>query len=348
GENETIKQKLINTGFLANFEYTQDQSNPLKMHFSDTSIGEEASWEWDFGDGNTSTSQHPTHTFDTPGRFNITLTISKGEWSSKYSKYILISVSGYRLISSYDLQGKEVWYSKNGKFAYAATNSWFIETDHTLDLLSLEDPSNIKLLSKIVFDNEKNLENKILDVTELKNRIFVHHACKGQYYLSVIDSSTPQSPIILHEIPVDKGLFDVQNSYIYLVTINDDGFLHVTVFDITNEITQIISQPFEEHQPYTLFDMALNGNTAWLMLKSDETKYALVPLDVSDSTNIALLPHEEIEKGSSYDNFGKIVIEQDIAYVMTGNYYDNLFIVDVSNPRNIQYYKEIPGLWPIL
>ncbi|MBK7709029.1 MAG: PKD domain-containing protein [Acidobacteria bacterium] len=38
------------------------------------------SWSWDFGDGSSlSTSENPTHTYLTAGKFNVTLTINKGE-----------------------------------------------------------------------------------------------------------------------------------------------------------------------------------------------------------------------------------------------------------------------------
>lgn len=33
-------------------------------------------WKWDFGDGNTSTEQHPKHIYRTPGSFTVTLTIT--------------------------------------------------------------------------------------------------------------------------------------------------------------------------------------------------------------------------------------------------------------------------------
>ena len=38
--------------------------------------GEIVEWEWDFGDGSTSTEQNPTHTFDEPGTYPVTLTVT--------------------------------------------------------------------------------------------------------------------------------------------------------------------------------------------------------------------------------------------------------------------------------
>lgn len=49
---------------------------PLTVHFTDASIGTITSWLWDFGDGSTSESQNPNNTYDKPGTYDVTLTIT--------------------------------------------------------------------------------------------------------------------------------------------------------------------------------------------------------------------------------------------------------------------------------
>jgi len=44
------------------------------VQFTDTSTDDPTAWSWDFGDGATSTLQHPTHAWTTPGQQNVTLT----------------------------------------------------------------------------------------------------------------------------------------------------------------------------------------------------------------------------------------------------------------------------------
>ena len=51
-------------------------SYPLSVDFTDLSLGNPTSWAWSFGDGATSTQQHPTHTYTQAGSFTVTLTIS--------------------------------------------------------------------------------------------------------------------------------------------------------------------------------------------------------------------------------------------------------------------------------
>src|SRR3990167_7485834 len=47
---------------------------PLTIDFTDTSSAGGTSWLWQFGDGNTSASQNPSHTYVTNGTYVVTLT----------------------------------------------------------------------------------------------------------------------------------------------------------------------------------------------------------------------------------------------------------------------------------
>jgi subtilisin family serine protease len=58
---------------------------PLVVEFTDRSTGNPVSWNWNFGDGATSTARHPTHIYLIPGHYTVTLTVrnSAGATSSK-------------------------------------------------------------------------------------------------------------------------------------------------------------------------------------------------------------------------------------------------------------------------
>ncbi len=43
-----------------------------------TSLGAVSSWQWDFGDGSTSTDQNPTHLYAGPGTYDVSLTVKAG------------------------------------------------------------------------------------------------------------------------------------------------------------------------------------------------------------------------------------------------------------------------------
>lgn len=48
---------------------------PLTVQFTDASTGTPTSWLWNFGDGNTSTVQNPSHMYLNPGNYTVTLQV---------------------------------------------------------------------------------------------------------------------------------------------------------------------------------------------------------------------------------------------------------------------------------
>lgn len=61
--------------------------------FTDTSYMSRDTWSWDFGDSGTSTAQHPTHVYTTPGTYTITQTVSGPCGSSSTTRQIVVSQS---------------------------------------------------------------------------------------------------------------------------------------------------------------------------------------------------------------------------------------------------------------
>jgi PKD repeat protein len=59
------------------------------VSFEDTSF-RPTSWLWDFGDGETSTQQHPTHSYASSGQYTVTLSINNGSSVNRKKDYILI------------------------------------------------------------------------------------------------------------------------------------------------------------------------------------------------------------------------------------------------------------------
>jgi PKD repeat protein len=49
--------------------------NNLTVAFTDATLGSPSTWFWDFGDGNSSTLQSPTHTYAVPGPYTVCLTV---------------------------------------------------------------------------------------------------------------------------------------------------------------------------------------------------------------------------------------------------------------------------------
>jgi PKD repeat protein len=68
---------------------------PLIVQFTDDSIGNPTGWLWDFGDGNTSDEQNPSHQYIVPGTYTVSLTASKTGSSDSITKTNYITATEY-------------------------------------------------------------------------------------------------------------------------------------------------------------------------------------------------------------------------------------------------------------
>lgn len=85
----------------ANFKYEQqDEKNHFLYQFTDLTINENiSSWHWVFGDGDESGEKNPEHTFEAPGLYKITLTVTADinglNQTSSFSTYIYVTDESY-------------------------------------------------------------------------------------------------------------------------------------------------------------------------------------------------------------------------------------------------------------
>jgi PKD repeat protein len=66
---------------------------PLDVAFTDTSAGSPTSWAWTFGDGGTSTAQHPTHQYTAPGTYTVSLTATNAAGSDTVTQTGSVTVT---------------------------------------------------------------------------------------------------------------------------------------------------------------------------------------------------------------------------------------------------------------
>ncbi|HPQ75772.1 MAG TPA: PKD domain-containing protein [Methanoregulaceae archaeon] len=81
----------VGQGLAADFEYepsNPDNIAPLTVAFTDMSTGNPLRWTWRFGDGYVSTDRNPIHTFQNPGSYDVTLTVTGMEGSVSATKTI--------------------------------------------------------------------------------------------------------------------------------------------------------------------------------------------------------------------------------------------------------------------
>jgi len=100
---------------------------PLKVTFVDLSTNNPTSWFWDFGDGKTSTRQHPKHTYTTIGIYTVILVATNSCASDAETKTAYIAVNpsaGHKLIPVVD----------TGLGGQAGDdNEWYAVNNHNID-----------------------------------------------------------------------------------------------------------------------------------------------------------------------------------------------------------------------
>ena len=74
---------------------TQGQA-PLTVNFSDKSKGYPSSWHWGFGDGGTSSQQNPIYTYNNPGTYTVSLTVTGSTSTKTRGMYIVVEEAAVR------------------------------------------------------------------------------------------------------------------------------------------------------------------------------------------------------------------------------------------------------------
>ncbi len=75
--------------------------NPLTVQFTDQSRGTINTWQWNFGDGGTSTEQNPSHEYTSDGFYTVSLMISADEGDDTETKNDYITVGSGGSLPSY-------------------------------------------------------------------------------------------------------------------------------------------------------------------------------------------------------------------------------------------------------
>lgn len=80
---------------LAIFRYAVDDTlSPLVVHFTDASTYEPTQWQWNFGDGGTSSLTDPVHAFAAPGTYTVCLIVSNAFASDTLCREVQVGTSG--------------------------------------------------------------------------------------------------------------------------------------------------------------------------------------------------------------------------------------------------------------
>jgi len=93
GSKQGSRTLTVATVVVLAASFTYSPALPLtdqSIQFTDTSTGSPTAWLWNFGDGGTSSAQHPLHTYTTAGSKTVTLTVTNSNGSNATTRAVLI------------------------------------------------------------------------------------------------------------------------------------------------------------------------------------------------------------------------------------------------------------------
>jgi PKD repeat protein len=94
-----INAKALLKSPVAAFSASPTSGNsPLKVVFIDKSTGTPTSWNWNFGDGTSSTARNPVHTYSKDGKYTVTLTVINSKGNNKITKSNFITVNSATVV----------------------------------------------------------------------------------------------------------------------------------------------------------------------------------------------------------------------------------------------------------
>ena len=96
--NSTLKSSYVSVGNVPVADFSGTPTNglaPMDVQFTDKSQGNNLTYSWDFGDGTTSTTKDPKHTYTTEGTYTVKLTVQNayGQNTATKDKYITVGAA---------------------------------------------------------------------------------------------------------------------------------------------------------------------------------------------------------------------------------------------------------------
>jgi len=240
-----VQNNLIEVGAVITPDFVSDNNSVCKqsdIQFTDMSTYSPDSWLWNFGDGQTSTLQNPTHSFLNSGNYSVSLTISKnGECIETIEKIDFIKI----------FEDPDVLISANEKYSCILPFNVSFQ-DNTLNSVTWDwnfgngDSSNLKdpIVSFNTYD-DFDVELNVTDIngcvsTLTETDFIITDLLKPEFTVS--DSIICESDIISFTditssvFPIVSYLWDFGDGQNSILQNPTHQFVGVNIFDITYTI----------------------------------------------------------------------------------------------------------------
>lgn len=140
GATDSYSEEIMVQNVAPSADFTYSPTQPTTedtISFSDNSSDEDGSinyWNWDFGDGNTSTLQNPSHSYSTDGTYTVNLTVTDDDGAtSNYNESFTVSSTSERSVSlSISPNEKSGSPGSTIKYSVSITNTGTVEDNYEL------------------------------------------------------------------------------------------------------------------------------------------------------------------------------------------------------------------------
>ena len=154
---------------------------------STTNMFEISEWSWDFGDGQTSVLQNPTHSYSLPGTYNVTLTAQTSNGCST-SETISVTVEAPPVP---DFSFSNVCFNEDVNFVSQVTgNAAFISWDLGDGTVSSDNSISHLYTSAGQYDVQLNVESSLGCRDSLQQTIIVHPLPNANFTVDPVCLST--------------------------------------------------------------------------------------------------------------------------------------------------------------
>ncbi len=199
--------------------------------------------------------------------------------------------------------------------------SW---TNHTLLILDIKNPKDIKKISSLKIGNEGATRDRLRKVVFRDDYLFLTHSNEGSLY--IVDINDPRKPEIISSVATGDGAFNVflKDNYAYVIGCYPGSSLNV--IDITNVHQPTLVQTLKSDSTYScLCSLSTSGNYLYGIAFTSKT---FIVFDVSDPTHtkeVAIIKDERLNGANRlYQHENSIFI----ATALT----DGMVQIDVSDP----------------
>jgi PKD repeat protein len=248
-KNVTIGTTTSTKNCHAKYSYIANP-NTNDVAFREESIGDAVSWNWSFSDSTTSTLRHPTHTFKSPGFYQVCLTVKSSDGTPHlFCNEVGIGKTG--LASTFIAKENDNYYYKNNTTypvtfygaSYGTPSKWKWEFgDNSSDSLRVNVTHN--------YSNPGSY-NVCLTTSDPIAKLSSRH-CNIQKVASVTGNKENVSSIFNLNVFPNPIINQANISY----TISGSKYIQLSIYNLHGEKLKLINEGEQQGQINQTIDIA--------------------------------------------------------------------------------------------